>query len=231
MIGFESLLEYYRRCFALIDVFHFNSNNTKSQYEKYSVVKECSQVVLPITHENILDRREKKTFCSQALRVGFVGSTSPYKGFSLLKDALVDAPPLKWRLDVWGGRIGQDESLPIYYRGRFSNKEIMQVYREMDVLVVPSICHETFSLATLEALSYGVPVLVSTNVGAKDIVKEYDASFVYNDFEDLKKKMRELIDDRSSLYAYNQAILQHSWNHGIFQHAEDVIKKLYLEKI
>ena len=39
-----------------------------------------------------------------------------------------------------------------------------------DLLVAPSIWYETFGFTVLEALSYGVPVIVSDHVGAKDIV-------------------------------------------------------------
>jgi glycosyltransferase involved in cell wall biosynthesis len=39
-----------------------------------------------------------------------------------------------------------------------------------DVLVAPSICFETFGFTVLEALSFGVPVIVSDCVGAKEII-------------------------------------------------------------
>ena len=46
-----------------------------------------------------------------------------------------------------------------YYKGKFDASTIADVYHAMDVLVVPSIWKETFSLVTLEVLSYGVPVI------------------------------------------------------------------------
>ena len=36
---------------------------------------------------------------------------------------------------------------------------------------MPSIWYETFGLVVLEALSYGVPVIVTKNVGAKDLLQ------------------------------------------------------------
>ena len=36
---------------------------------------------------------------------------------------------------------------------------------------MPSIWYETFGLVVLEALSYGVPVIVTQNVGAKDLLQ------------------------------------------------------------
>lgn len=48
--------------------------------------------------------------------------------------------------------------------------ELDTIFDETDILVVPSLWHETFGFTVLEALSYGVPVVMSGNVGAKDIL-------------------------------------------------------------
>ena len=45
-----------------------------------------------------------------------------------------------------------------------------EILEKTDVVVAPSIFYETFGYTVLEALSYGVPVIISNNVGAKDIV-------------------------------------------------------------
>ena len=50
--------------------------------------------------------------------------------------------------------------------------ELEAVFAETDLLVVPSICPETFGYVVLEALSCGVPVLLSGNVGARDILAQ-----------------------------------------------------------
>ena len=76
----------------------------------------------------------------------------------------------KWELSVWGGKVGKHSSLSIQYKGKYNAQTIENVYEAMDVLIVPSVWKETFSLVTLEALSYGVPVIVSDNVGAQDNV-------------------------------------------------------------
>ena len=133
----------------------------------------------------------------------------------------------KWRLDVWGDTIGQDESLPIYYRGKFTHSAIETVYTSMDIMVVPSLCHETFGLVTLEALSYGVPVLVSDTVGAKDIVKEYDSKFVFHSDEELVSLLELLVDDKSLLRNYNEAIISNDWRHSMSEHAQEIIEELY----
>lgn len=229
MSGFQKLLDYYKECFSLIDTFHFNSRVTRDTYLSY--ILPISSIVIPITHNGIRDHRMKKKFNeSSLLRIGFVGSTAPYKGLPKLIDALESLDMnSKWRLDVWGGFIGKEECLPVYYRGKFDQRAIEMVYTTMDIMVVPSLWHETFSLVTLEALSYGVPVLVSDNVGAKDIVAQYNSMFVYNSQEELITLLRKLIEDRTLLREYNNKILDMPWNHGMKEHAQEIIDKVYNE--
>lgn len=223
---YQSLIDYYKDCFSIVDEFHFNSGVTRDTYRKYIVPK--AEKIIPITHNGINDHRRKKSFESNCLKIGFVGSAAPYKGLSRLIMALKQLNRNdKWRLDVWGDTIGQDESLPIYYRGKFTHSAIETVYTTMDIMVVPSLCHETFSLVTLEALSYGVPVLVSDTVGAKDIVKEYDSKFVFHSDEELVSLLELLVDDRSLLRNYNEAIIANDWRHSMSEHAQEIIEELY----
>lgn len=223
---YQSLIDYYKDCFSIVDEFHFNSGVTRDTYRKYIVPK--AEKIIPITHNGINDHRRKKSFESNCLKIGFVGSAAPYKGLSRLIMALKQLNKNdKWRLDVWGDTIGQDESLPIYYRGKFTHSAIETVYTTMDIMVVPSLCHETFSLVTLEALSYGVPVLVSDTVGAKDIVKEYDSKFVFHSDEELVSLLEQLVDDKSLLRNYNEAIIANDWRHSMSEHAQEIIEELY----
>lgn len=223
---YQSLIDYYKDCFSIVDEFHFNSEVTRDTYRKYIVPK--AEKIIPITHNDINDHRRKKSFEDNCLKIGFVGSAAPYKGLSRLIMALKQLNRNdKWRLDVWGDTIGQDESLPIYYRGKFTHSAIETVYTTMDIMVVPSLWHETFSLVTLEALSYGVPVLVSDTVGAKDIVKEYDSKFVFHSDEELVSLLDLLVDDKSLLRNYNEAIIANDWRHSMSEHAQEIIEELY----
>ena len=59
--------------------------------------------------------------------------------------------------------------MKVHERG-FSQADLARIFAETDVLVAPSIWYETFGFTVLEAISYGVPVIVSDHVGAKDII-------------------------------------------------------------
>ena len=218
----EDLLNYYRDCFSLVDLFHFNSEVTRSEYEK--CLGKLEGRTVPISHKGIKDNRRIWRFSGKGLVAGFIGNDTPYKGLHVLIDAVSG---LDVDVMVWGGR--KMERGRIHYRGKFSQSQLADVYAEMDVLVVPSIWKETFSLVTLEALSYGVPVIVSDNVGAQDIVKQYDERFVYHDGMELTELLRTIIEDKSLLQEYNRRIGEFPWNHDMRTHANEIINRLYRE--
>jgi len=229
-LDFKQLLNYYRQCFELIDVFHFNSNIARKQYQACLNIRDQDSIVVPITHYGITDHRKKKGFSTPILNIGFIGHETSYKGLSLLKEVLSQLDNAKWKLNVWGGKIGKENDLPIFYRGKFTGKNIALVFDEMDLLVVPSLWKETFSLVTLEAISFGVPVLVSDNVGAQDIVKEFAPEFIYKTKNELKEILYRLLVDRNLLRRYNLAILERTWEHDMDCHAQEIIEKVYLDK-
>lgn len=226
MSGYESLMNYYRECFSLVDCFHFNSEVSKSVYTSH--IPNINGIVIPITHCGIEDNRSMKSFNAEKLRMGFIGSDEPFKGLPLLIEALEEiGMEDKWELSVWGGKVGKHPSLPIQYKGKYSAQTIENVYEAMDVLIVPSVWKETFSLVTLEALSYGVPVIVSDNVGAQDIVKQYDERFVYHERKDLEIILKAIIEDKSILRDFNRQICELPWSHDMLSHAEEIVNRIY----
>ena len=102
------------------------------------------------------------------------------------------------------------------------------VNENMDLLIVPSICKETFSLITLEALSFGVPVLVSSNVGAKDIVCKYNPDFVViSSKEALHSKLIVLLNNNAKLLVdFNEKIVTNEFEYFLDDHLQK-IKQLY----
>lgn len=226
MKNYQKLLDYYKQCFDMVDCFHFNSETAYKVYRKY--LPDCEGKIVAITHNGIKDYRKKKDFSDSLLRVGFIGKSTPYKGLPALMSTLESLGMNdSWELSVWGGGVGKHSSLPIFYKGKFKASEIGDVYDFIDVLVVPSIWKETFSLVTLEALSYGVPVIVSDNVGAQDIVKQYNPRFVYHSEDELRELLLEILNDRGVLKDFNNKILENPWKYSMEEHAKDIVDKLY----
>lgn len=88
-------------------------------------------------------------------RFGFVGPATSSKGAHLLADAI----PPGATLVHWGrGVVGGDR---VERRGEFAPEAARDAYRSFDVLVVPSVVAESFSLVTAEAQALSIPVVAS----------------------------------------------------------------------
>ena len=229
MNKYQKLLDYYKKCFSLVDCFHYNSETSKEVFMQYLPTSKGQ--VVSITHGGIEDHRIRKVYGHDVLHIGFIGNSTPYKGLPLLISVLQDIDMVDhWDLSVWGGGIGKHPSLPIFYKGKFDASTIADVYSAMDVLIVPSIWKETFSLVTLEALSYGVPVIVSDNVGAQDLIKLYSPKFVYHSKIELKSLISEILSDKSLLVEFNDRLLSSEWKFSMEEHAKEIINLIYKKR-
>jgi glycosyltransferase involved in cell wall biosynthesis len=107
------------------------------------------------------------------LRILMVGNDFLRKGTHYLIEAfrLIEEPSA--RLKIRGGvpreyaRRIQDPRIEIL--GPVTRSRLDALYRWANVFCLPSI-DEGFGLATLEALAYGLPLVVTNNVGAADIL-------------------------------------------------------------
>lgn len=165
---YKELRNYYYSLLQLMDMIHYNSSVTKKVYE--SVFDLPNSCIVVITHSDIKDNRKKKDYSNDCLRIRYLGPQSGAKGYQLLKLALDKLWKVQqgFCLDV---HFTPMESTPyIKPHDRYSYAELERIFDETDILVAPSIGYETFGFTVLEALSYGVPVVISGNVGAKDIL-------------------------------------------------------------
>ena len=95
----------------------------------------------------------------------------------------------------------------------------------IDILVLPSIWHETFGFTVLEAQSYGVPVVVSSNVGAKDLISEGNNGFIFEpNKEALKEKLKYIFDsDKTLLEKMNRYIIDKVEIKTMDAHAKEIL--------
>lgn len=165
---YKKLRNYYYSLLKLMDMIHYNSSVTKKVYE--SVFDLPNSCIVVITHSDIKDNRKVKDYSGDCLHIRYLGPQSGAKGYQLLKSALDKLWNVQQNffLDV---HFEPMEPAPyIKSHERYSYTELKKIFDETDILVTPSIWYETFGFTVLEALSYGVPVIISGNVGAKDIL-------------------------------------------------------------
>ena len=109
-------------------------------------------------------------------------------------------------------------------RKRVGEKEAERIYNNMDLLVLPSIWKETFGMVVLEALSYGVPVIISENVGAKELLTEHEnmGVVIKPTADTLQETLTEIYRNREILERMNRAIC--NWEKQFCY--EDHVKKI-----
>jgi glycosyltransferase involved in cell wall biosynthesis len=122
---------------------------------------------------------------SGPLRIGFFGRVSRDKGIELLLGELARLGEDGWTLLV-GGRCAElyladlGRRYPLA-RARFVGfVEPDDFYRRIDLLVVPSLWREPFGSVVVEAMSHGLPAIVSARGGLPEIVGDDTTGLVFD---------------------------------------------------
>lgn len=208
---YESLRRYYQQMFKGITCFHFNSRQSRQVFEAY--LGSVRGEVVPITNRRIKDNRKIYTY-GDKLKIGYLGTGQLFKGYGYLKevlDAMYQSGMTGLECHVYYN--SQDVDCPYIRRHEpYSEEKLETVFRNMDVLVVPSLWKETFGMVVLEALSYGVPVIISSNVGAKELLEDNQGMGIIIDIDESKEKMHDVLEkiyyDRNILSRMNRKICE-----------------------
>ena len=184
-IDYSGLRSYYKAMFGLIDAYLFNSQLAKEVYEANDITPKNNSIVSisnsSISKHNILANSREKTV------VAYIGPDEEYKGYFDFLDIVNDLDPEKYDIRTYGHFPNEECPSYIQQNGYFTKETIDAIYADIDILIVPSKWKETFGLITIEALSYGVKVFVSENVGSKDLLSK---SYVFRDKQDLLYKIQ-----------------------------------------
>lgn len=215
---------YYYSMFQMIDVFYFNSLQTEQIFKENIAIKEYK--LIDITHRDIKDNRQKKEF-GRKLRLSYLGTIQEIKGFYLLKDALDELyiNRKNFELNVFFSTRQKNDEY-INYNLPYKYSDLEKVMENTDVVVVPSICRETFGFVVKEAISYGVPCIMTYNVGAKDWVKRFGEIALIT--EPSKQSMLQTLimiyDNRALLNKMNENILKMNYDFSFDKHVKKLIE-------
>lgn len=221
---YQELSAYYKKMFKYIDKFHFNSRQTREIFEEH-LGELCGETKL-ISNKSIEDKRIKKTYNKQ-LKIAFIGH-GENKGYGILYDALKQLYENGMQDFVCNIYFNPKNKLPKYIvsHAPYSLKEVDEIYNNIDVLVLPSIWKETFGLVVLEALSHGVPVIVSENVGSKEILeKNQGIGYVIEaDKDALYEGLAKIYRDRNILKQMNEAICNAEICLDFDKHVDEMVR-------
>jgi glycosyltransferase involved in cell wall biosynthesis len=124
------------------------------------------------------------------VRVGIAGQISPHKGHDVLFQAaeLLKKRGVHFEVLVFGA--GQPEYISdlreriklagLIHQWKWMGyaEDQQQMYRSMDICVVPSCFDEPFGMVALEASRYGVPVVAARRGGLPEIVEHGSSGFL-----------------------------------------------------
>src|SRR3989339_39129 len=173
-------------------------------HTKYGFFNKATLKIIPNFIEKyddfLADKNNKKTF-----DVLYVGSLLHQKGVAILTETFTGLKEEFLRLHIVGDgperkklqELTKNDSRIIFYGKRRFEQLLRQLYSLCDILVVPSICYENFPTVTLEAFSFGIPVIGSNIGGIPEQIKNGYNGFLFEtaNIMDLKNKLLLFIDD------------------------------------
>jgi glycosyltransferase involved in cell wall biosynthesis len=127
--------------------------------------------------------------------IGYVGSLSASKGVELLLQNFVKSNFKDTKLNLYGKGATQayeNKLKEMYASNRIAFKGFQKpedIYKNIDILVVPSLWDEPFGRIVPEANSYGIPVIVSNRGGLPELVINGKNGYIFDpdiegDFEE-----------------------------------------------
>lgn len=187
------LREFYIKILEDITIIHFNSSVAENVYSRFFLPKRYK--IISITHKDIADNRKKlnKSVCKK-IRYTYLGSAKPAKGFDIIRqafDELWESGKHDICLNIFFEVSNSAEYMNVQ-GGGFNYSQLEEIFDNTDILLAPSVWYETFGFTVLEALSYGVPVIISENVGAKDIVNGGGIIIKAGSVRDLKEVIESI---------------------------------------
>lgn len=138
------------------------------------------------------------------VRLLFAGGPDPLKGLPVLRRALrrlADLPG--WSMSAYGCTAAEVDlpDLPVTALPAYAPRDLNRVLSAHDVLVLPSLARESFSIITREALSAGLAVITSDTLGPEEVVRHGENGLIVPAGDDLvlADALRRLVQEPQTL--------------------------------
>lgn len=174
------------------------------------------------------ERREQ----GKPLRVLFCGSMSQRKGLGDLFQAMKSLDQTKVGLVILGSLQAPME----FYREEYSgfihevvrpHAEVLKLMRSCDVFCLPSIV-EGRALVMQEAMSQGLPLIITPNTGGEDLIREGETGFLVpiRSPEMIAEKIQWFMDHRDQLPVMSRAAIAHAASYTWGEYADRVVEAI-----
>lgn len=166
------------------------------------------------------------------LRIGYIGTLLPHKGVDVLIDAVDRLVPELVDLTVYG--YGEPDSPylatllgrardNLRFAGRYDNQRLPEILTGLDVIVIPSLWHETFSIVAREALLAGVPVVASDLGALPEVIRDGKTGVLFpaGNSGALAEVLAQLATGRRQIEIDREQIAREVWS--IERHADALV--------
>jgi len=153
----------------------------------------------------------------EKLIFGYAGTIAYHKGVHVLVEAFNGIDNENAELKIFGS--GEEryikslkeiagKSKKVSFCGTFSSEQVGEVLNGLDVLVIPSVCYESYSLILHEALASNVPTIVSALGGMLEKINDGINGFTFEpgSSADLFKKIKLILANPQILNELKQNI-------------------------
>lgn len=171
---------------------------TLTEFQRKRLIQEGYPAERIVVIPNMVTAAVKESSKNGAY-VGFAGRISPEKGLLALIDASRRLPDIPFRA---AGSFDRMPELPAQspenfkFAGHLSKEALEDFYAGCRMVVLPSICFETFGLSLAEAMLWGLPVICSRIGGLPEIVEDGVTGLLFEpgNADELAQKIRYLWD-------------------------------------
>jgi len=153
--------------------------NSKIQTHIYNAVEKTEA----------LEKHVKK---NDTITFGIIGIIAPIKGVEYLLERFSAIDSSKAYLKIFGRGITRSYESQLREEYKSDNIEFMghhdatDIYNMLDVVIIPSLCDDSFPRVVMESYSYGLPIITSNMGGAHEMVDEGKTGFVFDPADDDK---------------------------------------------
>lgn len=177
---------------------------SRSQEKDFRDISKFSGPVIHIPNSlpiSILEGKKKKENYRNVRKLLFLGRRDLYiKGLDILIAALSELPSASLSIDFYGRDAGDDVKIQSLLEQTGVDGTLFDhvdgsldhLYEEYDCLVLPSRL-ESFSMALVEAASYGMPVIYSNAVGAGSYLDAAPGTTFDPDMQSIKSSLERLL--------------------------------------
>ena len=166
-------------------------------------------------------------------RMLYVGQLNFRKGLRYAVEAFRQLKHPKKEFVIVGPKAGvtglEKTVIPegVVFTGTLKGEELREQYRKASVFVLPSL-EEGLALVQLEALSFGVPILITTNTGGDDIIRDGQQGFIVEpgNAKALSEKLQQMADDPALLRCMSYEALKTAHAYGSWERSVLKLERL-----